>query len=67
MSPLLMLSLKSLHTLFIKYLNHILVTFEQNRMIRTIQNLLAKRVDHFWQSVDVILEDVSLTETMKQL
>ena len=30
-------SLKSLHTLFVKYLDHMLVTFEQNRM-QTIQN-----------------------------
>ena len=26
-------SLKSLHTLFVKYLDHILVQFEQNRMV----------------------------------
>ena len=31
-------SLKSLHTLFDKYLDHMLVEFEQNRMVRTIQN-----------------------------
>ena len=31
-------SLKSLHTLFDKYLDHMLVKFEQNRMVRTIQN-----------------------------
>ena len=31
-------SLKSLHTLFDKYLDHMLVKFEQNLMIRTIQN-----------------------------
>ena len=31
-------SLKSLHTLFDKYLDHMLVKFEQNRMLRTIQN-----------------------------
>ena len=31
-------SLKSHHTLFDKYLNHMLVKFEQNRMVRTIQN-----------------------------
>ena len=30
-------SLKSLHTLFDKYLNHMLVKFEQNRMVRNIQ------------------------------
>ena len=31
-------SLKSLHALFGKYLNHMLVKFEQNRMVRSIQN-----------------------------
>ena len=31
-------SLKSLHTLFDKYLNYMLVKFEQIRMVRTIQN-----------------------------
>ena len=30
--------LKSLHTLFDKHLYHMLVEFEQNRMVRTIQN-----------------------------
>ena len=30
-------SLKSLHTLFDKYLDHMLVKFERNRMVRTIQ------------------------------
>ena len=33
-------SLKSLHTLFDEYLDHMLVKFEQNRMIRTIQNCM---------------------------
>ena len=39
MLPLQMLTLKdkkSLHTLFDKYLDHMLVKFEQNRMVRTI-------------------------------
>ena len=31
-------SLKSLHTLFDKYLDHFQVKFQQNRMVRTIQN-----------------------------
>ena len=31
-------SLKSLHTLFDKYLDRMLVKFKQNRMVRTIQN-----------------------------
>ena len=31
--------LKSLHTLFVpQYLDHMLVKFEQNRVVRTIQN-----------------------------
>ena len=33
-------SLKSLHTLFDKYSDHMLVKFEQNRMVRTIQNFV---------------------------
>ena len=32
-------SLKSLHTLFDKYLDYTLVKFEQNRMVRTIQKI----------------------------
>ena len=32
-------SLKSLHTLFDKYSEHMLMKFEQNHMVRTIQNL----------------------------
>ena len=32
------LSLKSLRTLFDKYLDYILVKFKQNRMVRNIQN-----------------------------
>ena len=57
-------SLKSLHTLFDKYLDYMLVKFEQNYMVRNIQNfevLKKKMVNHFWESVDVILEDVSVT------
>ena len=41
MLPLLMLtfgSLKFLHKLIDKYLDHMLVKIEQNRMVRTIQN-----------------------------
>ena len=37
-------SLESLHTLFVKCLNHMLVKYEQNRMVRTIQNVVP-----FWQ------------------
>ena len=43
MLPLLMLtleSLKPLKTLFDKYLDRMLVTFEQNRMVRTRQNFV---------------------------
>ena len=57
-------SLKSLDTLLDKYLDHMLVKFEQNRMVRTIQNFVLfdkKLVNDFWQSVDAILEDVSVT------
>ena len=50
-------SLKSLHTLFDKYLDHMLVKFEQNRMVQTIQNFelfdKKKMVNHFSQSVVV--------------
>ena len=60
-------SLKFLHTLFDKYLDHMLVKFEQNRKVRAIQNFELfhkKKVNHFWQSVDAILEDISVTETI---
>ena len=33
-------SLKSLHTLFDTYVDQMLVEFEQNRMVRTIQNVV---------------------------
>ena len=58
---------KSLHTLFDKYMDHMLVEFEQNCMVQTIQifELFNKKMfNHFWQSVDTILEDVSVTETI---
>ena len=44
-----------------------LVKFEQTRMVWTIQNFELfdkKLVNHFGQSVDAILEDVSVTETI---
>ena len=56
-------SLKSRHTLFDTYLDHMLVKFEPNRMVRTIQIFVLfdkKLVNHFWQSIDTILEDVIL-------
>ena len=52
-------SLKSLHTLFGKYLNHMLVNFEQNHMVQTIQNFKL-----FDQNVVAILEDAPVTETI---
>ena len=54
-------SLKSLHTLFDKYLDHMLVKFEQNRMVRTMQNfelfdekwltIFDKVLTPFWKTV----------------
>ena len=44
-----------------------LVKFEQNRMVRTIENYEVfekKVVNHFLQSVDAILEDVSVAATV---
>ena len=45
-----------------------LVKFEQNIMVQTIQNTelfdKKKMVNFFWQSVDAIFEDVSMTETI---
>ena len=46
--------------LFDEYLHHMLVKFEQNRMVRTIQNfkLFDKKMDnHFCKSVDPIFSD----------
>ena len=60
-------NLKSLYTLFDKYLEYILVKFERNRMVQTIQNFVffwQKMFNKFWQSVDASLEDVSVTETI---
>ena len=55
-------SLKSLHTLFDKYLDRVLVKFEWSELYKNF-SFFTKLVNHFWQSVDAILEDVSLTET----
>ena len=44
-----------------------LVNFEQNRMVQTIQNIVLfnkKWLTTFDKSVDAILEDVSVTETI---
>ena len=60
-------SLKSLHTLFDKYLDHMLVEFDHNCMVRTIQNcelFHKKMINHFWLSFHAILEGVSVTETI---
>ena len=48
-------------------MDHMPVKFEQNRMVRTMQNFMffdKKIVNNFWQSVDAILEDVSVTKTI---
>ena len=54
--------LKSPHALFDKYLNHMVVKFEQNRIFQTVQNIKVfdkkKMVNHFWQTADAMLEDV---------
>ena len=57
-------SLKSLHTLFDKYLNHKLVKYEQNRMVQTAQNfeLFDKKWLTFLTKCWRHLEDVSVTE-----
>ena len=57
MLPLLMLtfSLKSLNTIFDKHLDHMLVKFKQNRMVRTLPNLELfdkKWLNCLWQSVE---------------
>ena len=44
-------------SLFGNYLDHMLVKFEQNRMVQTIQNF-----ELFVESVDAILEDVFVTQ-----
>ena len=61
--------LKSLHTLFDTYLDHMLTKFEPNRMVRDVQKFelfeKKKRVQRpFRQSVDAILQNVSVAETI---
>ena len=41
-----------------------LTKFEQNHMVQTIQNFDFFDGTHFWHSVDAILEDVYVTETI---
>ena len=59
-----MQSLKSLHTLFDKYLDHVRVEFDGNRILRNIEKLAfwRKMVNHFRESVGTILKDVSGTK-----
>ena len=60
-------SLESLHTIIYTYWDHMLVKFELNRMVRTVQKCSAfwqSMVYHILQSVDANLEDVSVTETI---
>ena len=68
MLPLLMPTVEvSSFYYIIWYLYHMLVKFEQNRMVWTIQNfeIFDKNwLIIFWQSVDALLEDVSVTETI---
>ena len=40
---------KSLHTLFDKYLDHMLVKFERNCMVRNVQNL--ELFDRMWLTI----------------
>ena len=46
---MLTLEVYSLYTLFDKYLDHMLVKFEQNRMVRTIQNI--ELFDKKWSTI----------------
>ena len=60
-------SLTSLHTILTKFLYHMLVKFEWNRMVQTTRNFEVKKpgfLNHFWQSVDAILEKVPVAETI---
>ena len=60
MSALAAVAGKSLHILFDKYLDHVLVKIEQNRMVRTIQifelfdqkwlTIFYKVLTHFWKT-----------------
>ena len=56
-------SLKSLHTSFNKYLNHMLLKLEHNRLVRNIQFLefFGKNDKHIRESIDAILEELSAT------
>ena len=58
-------SLKSYHTFFDKYLDHILIKFEQNRKVQTIQKFVL--FDKKWLTIfDNVLTpfwNISVTET----
>ena len=60
-------SLKSLHTLFAKYLDHMLVKFEQTCMVQTTQNfeLFDKKTffKPFLTKSERHLENISVAET----
>ena len=60
-------SLKSLHTLFDTYLDRMLVKFEKKSYGPNHTKFSVfgqKMVNKFWQSVDAILANVSVTETI---
>ena len=46
-------SIKSLHALFVKHLDHVRVNFEQNRKVRTIKNF--ELFDKKWTIFDKVL------------
>ena len=59
-------SIKFLHTLFDKYLDHAgeIWTNTYGPNYAKCWAFWRKMVNHFWQSVDAILEDVSVTKTI---
>ena len=62
-------SLKSLHTLFDTHLDHVLAKFNQivwSKMYKFWVSWQKTELfkSHFWQSVDAILQDVSVAETI---
>ena len=59
-------SLKSFHALFDKYLDHMLVKWTKSYGPNYIKfwAFHRKMIKNFWQSVDAILEDFSVTETI---
>ena len=71
--PLLMLTMKSKVSPYIvwylKYLDHMLAKFEQIVWFELTKNFVLsdnkEMVNHFWQSVDAIFEDVSVSGTNK--